>query len=74
MKKILFAAVAALTICASAYTYYQQNSSVALNDLALANVEALAQGEDSTCPNGCLTTPGKCNCRGPRDNEEATWR
>jgi hypothetical protein len=49
------------------------NGNANLNDLALANVEALAQSESSDCPNGCLDAPGLCYCKHWLPFEEKVW-
>ena len=62
MKKKFLGIVAAVAVVAIAgVNYLQMNQSVELSDLALANVEALAQGEllpdvDITCG----ATEGRC--------------
>ncbi len=69
---IAFAAIAA----AASWNFNQSKNEVALSDLALANVEALARYEDNYCPNGCLdvTGPG-CWCYQQYYNvKEATWK
>lgn len=52
MRKKLFgvAVIAALAITAG-WNYQQNKQSVELSELALANIEALARGEDSNDPN-----------------------
>ena len=45
-----------------------------MSDTMLANVEALAGGENDLCPNGCLTTQGECYCNGWHMYKEAIWR
>lgn len=44
MKKILFSAAVIATVAIAGWNY-QQNKEVELSDLAMENVEALAQGE-----------------------------
>ena len=56
MKKKLFSVLAVVAIVTVAgYNVYNAKSEVKLSDLALANVEALANGESSTGNTG----PGK---------------
>lgn len=56
MKKILLsAAVVAVAVC-GVFTANQVNNEVAMNDLQLENVEALASGEDSW--HGCKDKVG----------------
>ena len=47
-------AVACVALAAvTGWNYQQSKQNVELSDLALENVEALASGEYSDCPNGC---------------------
>lgn len=50
---------------------FNAQKSDALTDMALANVEALAQGENDMCLNGCLSNGDGCYCNGwfPTDRE-----
>ena len=73
MKKIFLAAVAIAAF--ASYNIYRSNSETEnMSETMLANVEALAGGENDLCPNGCLTTPGECYCNGWHPYKEATWR
>jgi len=49
-NKILSIAMVAMVAVAAAWSYSSNNNDVALADLALSNVEALANGESSDCP------------------------
>lgn len=75
MKKKILSGIFALALLAT--TGYGVNQSVKnnadLSGLALSNVEALANGESSDCPNGCLDAPGLCYCRGSLPFEEKVW-
>ncbi|WP_019539959.1 NVEALA domain-containing protein [Proteiniphilum acetatigenes] len=75
MKKKILSGIFALSLLVA--TGYGVNKSmkgdVVLSYLALNNVEALANGESSDCPNGCLDAPGLCYCRGSLPFEEKIW-
>ena len=75
MKKKILSGIFALALLGT--TGYGVNQSVKnnadLSGLALSNVEALANGESSDCPNGCLDAPGLCYCRGSLPFEEKVW-
>lgn len=73
-RKILSAALFVAIAVAAGWNFNQSENEMVMSDLALANVEALAGGESSDCPNGCLTSPGKCNCRGEHPYKEAKWK
>ncbi len=64
MKKKVLSGVFALALLAA--TGYGVNQSVKsnanLSDLALNNVEALAQSENDLCPNGCYDNGKGCYC------------
>lgn len=49
-KKMIFAAVAAITIASGYISYSAQSKHSKPNALALANIEALSGEEDSPCP------------------------
>lgn len=71
-KKILGAALIAVMALAAGWNFNQSKNEVEMWDLALANAEALARGENPfDCPNGCLTTPGSCFCHFYFPYEEA---
>lgn len=73
MKKILLGVVA-IAALASYNIYRSNNETENMSDTMLANVEALAGGENDLCLNGCLTTPGECYCNGWHMYKEAIWR
>ena len=75
MRKKILSGVFALVLLATAGfgMYKSMNGNANLNDLALANVEALAQSESSDCPNGCLDAPGLCYCKHWLPFEEKVW-
>lgn len=53
-KNILKASFVAAFAMIAGYSVYNSQKDVALSDIALANVEALASGESGAkCPNGC---------------------
>jgi len=66
MKKKIFSSVFALALLATAG--WGANKSMSndadLSDLALSNVEALAQNENDLCANGCLENGNGCYCNG----------
>lgn len=63
MKKKVFGAVALIAIAVAAGWNYQQSQQESeISDLTLANVEALASGESSDCPNGCYDNGSGCFC------------
>lgn len=63
MKKKVLGIVAAVAVVAIAgVNYLQMNQGIELSDLALENVEALAQGESDLCPNGCFDNGNGCYC------------
>jgi hypothetical protein len=74
-KRVLLSGLFALALLATAGYGVNKSmkSDVDLSDLALTNVEALAQGESSGCPNGCIDAPGLCYCRGSLPFEEKIW-
>lgn len=71
--KTLFVATFALV---AGYGVYSTQQKAEMSDLAMANVEALAQNEGDgmlDCPNGCLDMPGHCFCYGYHPYEEKRW-
>ena len=64
MKKFRLKAtlVVALAAVAGYGVYTAQSSQTELSDTALANVEALASGENPMCPNGCKSNGDGCLC------------
>lgn len=63
MKKKVFGVVALIAIAVAAGWNYQQSKQESeISDLTLANVEALASGESSNCPNGCYDNGSGCFC------------
>lgn len=64
MKKFLKYAFVAAFVTIAGYGVYASQKSDAMSDIMLANVEALARGEDSACPNGCVDNGKGCNCNG----------
>ena len=62
---------------AAGYSAYSSEQDAEMSDLALSNVEALAQNEGGgmlDCPNGCLDKPGHCFCYGHHPYEEKIWK
>ena len=64
MKKFLRYAFVAVFVSIAGYSVYASQKSDAMSDFMLANVEALALGEDSACPNGCVDNGDGCSCNG----------
>lgn len=76
MKKKILSGVFALGLLATAGFGVNRSvdSDANLSDLALRNVEALAQSENDLCPNGCWTNGNGCYCYGwYPDYKEASW-
>lgn len=49
----------------AAYNSFQNQEEIALSDMAMENIEALAEEDDSPCPTGCLDKPADfCLCHG----------
>lgn len=72
MKKYLGIMAIAAIAAAAGWNFNQSQNELELSDLALANAEALARGENPyDCPNGCLTSPGSCFCHFYFPYEEA---
>lgn len=72
--KIIF--VATFTMAAS-YNVYALQQEVEMSDLALDNVEVLADDEGGgmlDSPNGCLDKSGHCFCYGHHPYEEKIWK
>lgn len=72
--KTLFVATFALV---AGYGVYSTQQNAEMPDLAMANVEALAQNEGDGMldyPNGCLDMPGHCFCYGYHPYEEKRWK
>lgn len=76
MKKNIRAVmmVAAIALIASINVFNSQKT-IAMSDMALANVEALADNENDMCPNGCVNGSGGCFCNGwyPTLSEYGGW-
>jgi hypothetical protein len=60
-KKVFFSLLFVAIVAAAGWNFSQNESKATVLDVALSNAEALA---DSDCPNGCLTSPGICECHG----------
>jgi hypothetical protein len=75
-KKILSIAMVTMVAVAAAWSYSSNNNDVALADLALSNVEALANGESSeafTGATGCVAVWENVNCKKPGENAVHTY-
>ena len=59
-KKFFATLIVAVVVTFASYNIYQSQNVVALSDLALANVEALADGESSS---DCYATICNKNCK-----------
>lgn len=64
MKKFVKLAFVAAFAAIAGYGVYTSQKSDSVSELLLANVEALANGEDSGCPNGCVDNGDGCTCNG----------
>jgi hypothetical protein len=75
MKKRIFMSIFMVAVVAIAgWNISQSMSEVALSDVSLANVEALAGEINPNCPNGCVEGSGGCTCNGSYPQyKEATW-
>lgn len=62
MKKIVKIAFVAAFAAIAGYGVYANQKADAMSDLVLANVEALADGENPMCPNGCVSSGNGCLC------------
>ena len=62
MKKIILSVAVVATAAIAGWNYQQNQNKVEMSDLALANVEALAQSESDLCPNGCYDNGTGCYC------------
>ena len=78
MKKSIFKLVfSSAFVLAAGYSVYASQQNAEMSDLALDNVEALANDEGGgmlDCPNGCLDKTGHCFCYGYHPYEEKTWK
>jgi hypothetical protein len=74
-KKILYVIVVVAIALMAGWNVSRNMSEEALSDMALANVEALAQETNSECPNGCLAECSSgCYCNGWHElYKEAKW-
>ncbi len=64
-KKFFATLIVAVVATFAGYNIYQSQKTVTMSDLALANVEALANdNENSGCPNGCVDGGDGCTCNG----------
>ena len=74
-NKRIFSGLFALALLATTAVGVAESrkSEATMSDLAMANVEALAQSESSDCPNGCLDAPGLCYCKHWLPFEEKIW-
>ena len=76
-KNIIRAAFVVAFAFVAGYCVYTSQQETEMSDLAMANVEALAQNEGGgmlDCPNGCLDKSGHCFCYGYHPYEEKTWK
>ena len=66
MKKKILSGIFALSLLVATGYGVSQNlkSDSGLSNLALNNVEALAQSENDLCPNGCYDNGTGCYCNG----------
>lgn len=73
-KKYLFSLVVVAIMSLTFYNVFQNKADIYLSDLALENIEALAQSEiNPDCSNGCLTTSGFCYCYGWNFYKPGKW-
>jgi len=64
MNKKIIRVIAVIAIALTASWNIKQSKSEPnkMSNLAMANVEALAGGEDEMCPNGCMENGSGCLC------------
>ncbi len=63
MKKKIFGGILAVAIAAvAAVNVNIEASNNGVATIGLSNVEALAQGENPNCPNGCYNNGDGCYC------------
>lgn len=74
-KKHVKAALVAVVALVGGINVFNAQKSESLSDIALANVEALADDEiNPLCPNGCVEGGGGCYCFKKYPNlSEAKW-
>lgn len=64
-KKVFISTAMAVIIAFTSYNVYVSKSENAqMEALTLENVEALADGENFLCPNGCMGSGSSCYCNG----------
>lgn len=63
-KKVMKAVFVAAIAMVSGINVFNAQKSEVLSDVALSNVEALANVESDLCPNGCYTNGDDCYCNG----------
>ena len=64
-KNIIRTAFVAAFALMAGYNVYTSQHEKTMSDLALANVEALADDEENPlCPNGCVDNGSGCACNG----------
>ena len=76
-KKHIKVTLVAVVALISGINVFNAQKSESLSDIALANVEALADEEiNEDCPNGCLDRydPDGCWCYGWHPYKEKTWK
>lgn len=68
-KKHIKVTLVAVVALISGMNVFNTQKSESLSDIALANVEALADDEiNPLCPNGCLDNGDGCYCNGWHDD------
>jgi len=75
-KKLLSLTGVAVMLALVTYASQANRTESNLSDVALENAEALAIDDpviNPDCPDGCLTTIGRCYCREWHDLEKAKW-
>lgn len=64
-KKVIISVVLAAFVAFAGYNVYVSKSEKnQMATLTLENVEALADGENFLCPNGCVESGEGCYCNG----------
>ena len=62
MKKTIKIAMVAVVAAVAGVGIYSSQKADVTSDIMLANVEALAQGENPLCPYGCVAGGSGCLC------------
>ncbi|MDR0538445.1 MAG: NVEALA domain-containing protein [Tannerellaceae bacterium] len=75
MKKYFLSGAMIITVALAGWNISKNNSENLLSDIAMENVEALADEINPACPNGCISAQSEwCFCYYYHENvREAYW-